>query len=53
MNRVADNRLAMRLMGWEPRVSLKEGLHRTIDWFYSTKDPQEVAQRLQSSLTER
>lgn len=53
MNRVADNRLTQRLMGWEPRVSFKEGLHRTIDWYYSTKDPREVAQRLESSLTER
>ena len=53
MNRVADDRLAMRLMGWEPRVSFKEGLHQTIDWYYSTTDSRDVAQRLESSLTER
>lgn len=28
----SDNRLAKALMGWEPRISLDEGLQRTIDW---------------------
>ncbi len=30
---VADNRLARQLLGWEPAVSLEEGLLATIDWF--------------------
>jgi NAD dependent epimerase/dehydratase len=29
---LADNSKAKRLLGWEPRVSLEEGLLRTIDW---------------------
>jgi dTDP-glucose 4,6-dehydratase len=29
---VADNRLARKLLGWEPRVSLEDGLARTIEW---------------------
>jgi dTDP-glucose 4,6-dehydratase len=29
---VSDNRLARSLTGWEPAVSLDEGLERTIDW---------------------
>lgn len=29
---VADNRKARELAGWEPRVSLDEGLRATIDW---------------------
>ena len=29
---VADNRLARRLLGWEPTVSLEEGLSMTIAW---------------------
>ncbi len=37
-NRVADNSLAKRLLGWEPQVPFKEGLHRTIDWYFSNKD---------------
>jgi nucleoside-diphosphate-sugar epimerase len=29
----ADNRLARKLTGWEPRVTLDGGLRMTIDWF--------------------
>ena len=29
---IADGRKAKRLLGWEPRVTLEEGLARTIDW---------------------
>jgi dTDP-glucose 4,6-dehydratase len=29
---LADNSLARRLLGWEPKVNLEEGLRRTIDW---------------------
>lgn len=30
---MCNNSKAMELLGWEPRISLKEGLRRTIDWF--------------------
>lgn len=29
---LADNRLAREVLGWEPRVSLADGLLRTIEW---------------------
>ena len=29
---LADNRKAKEIMGWEPRVSLEEGLTHTIKW---------------------
>jgi dTDP-glucose 4,6-dehydratase len=29
---LADNSHARRLLGWEPRVTLEEGLRRTVDW---------------------
>jgi nucleoside-diphosphate-sugar epimerase len=53
MNRVADNSLAKELLGWEPLVSFTEGLHRTIDWYFATKDRAEVAARLETALIER
>lgn len=33
MQRRPDLRKAKRLLGWEPRVSMEEGLKRTIAWF--------------------
>ena len=29
---LADNRLARNVLGWEPKITLEEGLQRTIDW---------------------
>jgi len=29
---VADNGLARKLLGWEPRISLEDGLARTVEW---------------------
>lgn len=37
LNLVADNSLARRRLGWEPKVTFTEGLHRTIDWYTPTK----------------
>ena len=52
-NRVADNALAKRLLGWEPEVKFMDGLHRTIDWYFSTKRPGEVKKVFERMLTER
>ncbi len=32
---MCDNTKARRLLGWEPRVGLREGLTRTVEWFKS------------------
>ncbi|HOT90775.1 MAG TPA: NAD-dependent epimerase/dehydratase family protein [Anaerolineae bacterium] len=53
LNRVADNSLAHRLLGWEPRVKFIDGLHRTIDWYFATKDRDQVRAILDRMLTER
>ncbi len=53
LNRVADNSLAKKLLGWEPQVKFMDGLHRTIDWYYSTKDREQVQQIFERMLTER
>jgi nucleoside-diphosphate-sugar epimerase len=53
LNRVADNSLANRLLGWEPKVAFMDGLHRTIDWYFGDKDRELVAAGLETRLTER
>ena len=53
LNRVADNCLARRLLGWEPKVKFMDGLHRTIDWYFGTKDKDQVRVTLDRMLTER
>lgn len=53
LNRVADNSLAKKLLNWEPKVKFIDGLHKTADWYFSTKNPDEVKQILESKLTER
>jgi NAD dependent epimerase/dehydratase len=35
---LADNTLARTILGWEPRVTLEEGLTRTIEWLRSNQD---------------
>lgn len=54
MNRVVDNSLARRLLGWEPKVKLIDSLHRTIDWYFATKDQEAVHRILEEGgLIER
>lgn len=53
LNRVADNSLAKKLLGWQPQVPFREGLRRTADWYFSTKDREQVAAVLDRMLTER
>jgi nucleoside-diphosphate-sugar epimerase len=53
LNRVADNALAKRLLGWQPKVAFRDGLKRTIDWYFATKDRDEVQRIFARMLTER
>src|SRR5205807_9364643 len=53
LNRVADNALARKLLGWDPEVKFIDGLHKTIDWYFATQDREKVAAQLESRLTER
>ncbi len=52
-NRVADNSLAQELLGWKPEVAFYDGLHRTIDWYFSTRDPEKVRGEFERLLLER
>ncbi len=53
LNRVADNSLAKKLLGWEPQVPFREGLRRTMDWYVSAKDRKKVKAILDRMLMER
>lgn len=53
LNRVADNSLGKKILGWEPQVKFRDGLKRTLDWYFSTKDRKQVAKILGHQLTER
>ena len=53
LNRVADNSLARKLLGWEPKTKFCEGLKRTIEWYNKTHDPAQVKSYFERMLTER
>ena len=53
LNRVADNALARRLLDWEPQVKFMDGLHRTIEWYFASKQRDTVNATLEHRLTER
>jgi UDP-glucose 4-epimerase len=53
LNRVSSNRLARQLLGWHPRVAFRDGLHRTIDWYFRSRDRRYVQANLERMLTER
>jgi nucleoside-diphosphate-sugar epimerase len=52
-NRVCDNSLAKKLLGWEPEVPFSEGLDRTIRWYFDYHDRDDVASDFEQSLTGR
>ena len=53
VNRIADASKAREQLGWQPQVSFRDGLERTIDWYVKTHDVAEVRANLEKSLTER
>jgi nucleoside-diphosphate-sugar epimerase len=53
VNRVADNGLAKSLLGWEPKTSFRDGLQKTMDWYFATKKREEVRGVLDKMLTAR
>src|ERR1700689_1686827 len=53
VNRVADNKLAKKLMGWEPKTPFREGLRKTMDWYFASKQREQVRGVLEKMLTAR
>lgn len=52
-NRVADNQLAKKLLGWEPKTHFREGLRKTMDWYFTSKKKEDVRGILETALTAR
>ena len=53
VNRVADNSLAKKLLGWEPKTPFREGLRKTMDWYAATHKQEKVRGELEKMLTGR
>ena len=53
LNRVADNTLAEQLLGWTPQVKFIDGLRQTIDWYFSSKDREQIRALLEHKVTTR
>jgi hypothetical protein len=53
LNRVADNSLAKRLLGWQPRTNFSDGLKTTLEWYFANKNADEVAAIFDHMLTGR
>jgi UDP-glucose 4-epimerase len=52
-SRAADLTKTKETLGWEPKVSYAEGFRKTIDWYCSNKQPDQVRQNLEKLLLER
>jgi nucleoside-diphosphate-sugar epimerase len=53
VNRVADNKLAKKLLGWEPKMAFRDGLRKTMDWYAATHQQEKVRGVLEKMLTAR
>jgi nucleoside-diphosphate-sugar epimerase len=49
----ADLTNARQILGFEPKVSYKEGFKRTFDWYFANKNKEEVKANMNKLLMER
>lgn len=52
-SRAADLTNARRILGWEPKVSFREGFKKTVEWYFANKDRDEIMSNIDNVLTER
>jgi nucleoside-diphosphate-sugar epimerase len=52
-SRAADLTRTREILNWEPQTSFREGIARTIEWYFSTYDREFVRKNLEMLLTER
>jgi nucleoside-diphosphate-sugar epimerase len=47
------NALAKQLLGWEPKTAFRDGLKKTMEWYFATKQREEVRDVIEKMLTAR
>jgi UDP-glucose 4-epimerase len=52
-SRAADLTRARKVLGWEPKISYRDGFGKTIDWYFTTKNREEIQAGLDRLLFER
>ncbi|WP_435156843.1 NAD-dependent epimerase/dehydratase family protein [Haladaptatus sp. DFWS20] len=52
-HRAADTTRAKELLGWEPALSLEQGIDETLDWYVNNHDKKRVEANLETLLHER
>lgn len=52
-NRVCDNARARKLLGWEPRMLFRDGIRKTIEWYFAAKTPALARRHLTRWFLER
>jgi len=51
-SRAADLTKAKKILGWEPKISFREGFEKTIKWYFVNKKKKEVKSNLEKLLME-
>lgn len=52
-SRAANLTRAIGMLGWEPKISYREGFKKTIKWYFANKNKKEVKANLEKLLMER
>jgi UDP-glucose 4-epimerase len=52
-HRAADTTRAEELLGWSPEYSLEAGIERTLDWYVTHREKEDVRRDLETLLTSR
>lgn len=52
-HRASDTTRAEKLLGWEPKYTVEEGIKHTLDWYVKARDKDYVRNNLQTLLHER
>lgn len=52
-SRAASLKRTRKVLGWEPQVSVEQGVERSIKWYFANKKIDEVKKNLNVRLTER